>query len=250
MGVHSEKLGATIAKFMGLDSSSDVSMVRGMLVDSEPLVLLKSCGEVFESKLDVETRQSFQDQLPETLTKFDIGLSSLCSQVTIALVAIWEASMVKHMDGLQTEHDFLLNLIREFLSLPMMEQAGVHDGPCKQSDFHAMVFCKNWLLAFECVIPSVVAGNTSNVALSDLRDVAALLSAWAALDGVRSTPMRQIFRDWCARSVEPEVIAFQSLLPIETILCLHFVLCFCGCSLRFVELCFGRSINILHAVCL
>ncbi len=98
--------------------------------------------------------------------------------------------------------------------------------------------CQNWLLAFECVIPSVLAGDASVVALSGLRDIAALLSAWVALDGVRSTTMRQIFRDWCARSVEPVVIAFQSLLPIETILCLRFVLCFCGCSLRFVELCF------------
>jgi hypothetical protein len=32
--------------------------------------------------------------------------------------------------------------------------------------------------------------------------------------------MRQIFRDWCARSVEPVVIAFQLLF--ETILCVRF----------------------------
>jgi hypothetical protein len=216
---HSEKLAATLAKFMGLDSSSDVEIVSCMFVDSEPLVLLKTCGEVFESKLDVETRQCFQDQLPDTLTKFDIGLSSVCSQVTIALVAIWEASMVKHMEGPQIEDNLLRNNIREFLSLPMMAKAGGHDGPCKQSDFHAMVFCQNWLLAFESVIPSVLAGDASMVASSDWRDVAALLSAWVALDGVRSTPMRQIFRDWCAGIIEPVVIAFQSLLQFETILC-------------------------------
>ena len=74
----------------------------------------------------------------------------------------------------------------------------LHDGPSKESDFYAEVFCKDWLVVFQCVIPSDLVGLASMVALSDKRDIEALLSAWPASDGFRWTPMRQICRHWFA----------------------------------------------------